>query len=81
MPESAALSPTDITLDRSDAALAVIIINQPKRRNAMTLAMWKELGRIFESLNDERGVRSIILTGAGGAFCAGADISEFPTVR
>ena len=81
MPEPAVLSPTDILLDRSDPALAVITINKPERRNAMTLAMWNELGRIFESLNGERTVRAIVLTGAGGGFCAGADISEFPAVR
>jgi enoyl-CoA hydratase/carnithine racemase len=81
VPESTALAPSDITVDRSDAALAIVTINRPKRRNAMTLAMWNELGRIFTSLNDEPEVRAIILTGAGEAFCAGADISEFSAVR
>ena len=43
--------------------------------------MWSELGRIFSSLRANRAVRAIILTGSGGAFSAGADISEFHAVR
>lgn len=81
MPSASPLSSTDIFVDRSDAAVAVVTLNRPARRNAMTLAMWRELGRIFERLGGEASIRAIILTGAGGAFCAGADISEFPAVR
>ncbi len=81
MPSATPLSPTDLLVDRSDAAVAVVTINRPARRNAMTLAMWRELGRIFERLETDASVRAVILTGAGGAFCAGADISEFPAVR
>lgn len=81
MPEPRPLSANDILVDRSDPAVAVITINRPERRNAMTLAMWKELGRIFSSLGAGRDVRAVVLTGAGSGFCAGADISEFPAVR
>jgi enoyl-CoA hydratase/carnithine racemase len=71
----------DLLVDRSDPAIAVVTINRPKRRNAMKLAMWRELGRIFDELSGEPELRAVILTGAGGAFCAGADISEFGEVR
>lgn len=81
MPEATPLSPEDLLVDRSDPAVAVVTINRPKRRNAMTLAMWHEIGRIFDRLGADRDVRAIILTGAGDGFCAGADISEFPAVR
>ena len=81
MPEPTPLSPSDILVDRSDAAIPVITINRPSRRNALTLAMWKELGRLFQVLGGEPDVRAIVLTGAGGAFSAGADISEFGAVR
>ena len=80
-PQPQPLSPTDILVNRDDPALAVVTINRPHRRNAVTLAMWHELGRIFTSLAAEREVRVVILTGAGGSFCAGADISEFAAVR
>lgn len=81
MPEAILFTPTDILVDRSDPAVAIVSLNRPARRNAMTLAMWHELGRIFERLGTEPEIRAIILTGAGGGFCAGADISEFPAVR
>lgn len=80
-PEPRSLQPSDILLDRSDQAIAVITLNRPERRNALSLAMWNELGRILLSLDAETAVRGIVLTGAGGAFSAGADISEFAAVR
>lgn len=81
MPEPTVLTPTDLVVDRSDPAIAIVTINRAARRNAMTLAMWRELGRLFGVLSADEDVRAIVLTGAGGAFCAGADISEFPAVR
>jgi len=60
---------------------AVVTLNRPRQRNAVSLAMWRELAVIFERLGRDPEVRAIILTGAGGNFSAGADISEFPQVR
>lgn len=81
MPEPTPLDPADILVDRSDAAVAIVTINRASRRNAVTRAMWQELRRVFSELGEAPDVRAIVLTGAGGAFCAGADISEFPAVR
>lgn len=81
MPEPTALDPTHILIDRTDPAIAVVTLNRPKRRNAMTLAMWREMANIFTKLSSDEHLRAIVLTGAGGGFCAGADISEFPAVR
>ena len=64
----------------SDTGVAVVTFNRPEKRNAVSLAMWRDLESIFRDLA-ARNVRAVILTGAGGNFCAGADISEFPTVR
>lgn len=61
--------------------IAVVTLNRPSVRNAMTLAMWKEIATIFGRLGDNLNVRAIILTGAGGNFSVGADISEFGKVR
>ncbi|MGB7481321.1 MAG: enoyl-CoA hydratase-related protein, partial [Burkholderiaceae bacterium] len=60
---------------------AVVTLNRPRQRNAVSLAMWRELAAIFERLGRDPEVRAIILTGAGGNFSAGADIAEFPQVR
>ena len=80
-PRPTPLLATDIIVDSSDPAIVVVTLNRPQRRNALTLAMWNEIGRIFSSFNADAAVRAVILTGAGGAFSAGADISEFAAVR
>ena len=47
----------------------------------MTLEMWREIPRVFEKLGKQADLRAIVLRGAGGNFCAGADITEFGDVR
>jgi enoyl-CoA hydratase/carnithine racemase len=59
----------------------VVALNRPDRRNAMTLAMWREVARVFGELGRNAEVRAIMLTGTGGNFSVGADISEFDEVR
>jgi enoyl-CoA hydratase/carnithine racemase len=61
--------------------IATVTLNRPQLRNPMTLAMWQGIARIFGELGADPQVRAIILTGAGGNFSVGADISEFGTVR
>lgn len=65
----------------TDDAVAVVMIDRPEKRNALSLSMWQALYRTFERLGADGHVRTVILTGAAGHFCAGADISEFPAVR
>ena len=81
MSEANNRSQGDILVDRSDPTIAVVTLNRPQRRNAVKLAMWRELGRLFAEFASDRDLRAVILTGAGGAFSAGADISEFDEVR
>jgi enoyl-CoA hydratase/carnithine racemase len=61
--------------------LAVVTLNRPTERNAMTLAMWRDTAEIFTRLGNDPQVRGIILTGAGKNFSVGADVSEFGKVR
>ncbi len=65
----------------ADAEITTVLLNRPASRNAMTSAMWREVGRIFRELADDTHVRGIILTGAGQNFSVGADITEFSAVR
>src|SRR5688500_2725439 len=73
----------------SDAAIAIsthdgvmtVRLNRPAKKNAVTLAMWRQLGDLFRAVEHDAAVRVVILTGAGGNFSAGADITEFPQVR
>jgi enoyl-CoA hydratase/carnithine racemase len=61
--------------------IATVAFNRPERRNALTLAMWREMPQICARLESDPAVRCVILTGTGGTFTAGADIIEFDEVR
>ena len=71
----------DILVDVDAAGIAVVTLNRPKKRNAVSLAMWRDLAHIYAGFIPRSDVRVVILTGGGGNFCGGADISEFSTVR
>jgi enoyl-CoA hydratase/carnithine racemase len=70
-----------IAVSIQESGIAVVTINRPEKRNALSLAMWRELSSIFLELKDQSAIRAVILSGTGGNFCAGADISEFNDVR
>lgn len=62
-------------------SVASVTLNRPKRVNAITLDMWIALKAVVLELEASQAVRAVILTGAGGNFSAGADISEFSRNR
>ncbi|MEV5865123.1 enoyl-CoA hydratase/isomerase family protein [Streptomyces tendae] len=62
-------------LRRVADSVATVVIHHPAKRNAMTVAMWQALPRVLDDLAADPGVRALVLTGEGGTFCAGADIS------
>ena len=70
-----------ILVEHDTTGIVTVTLNKPAKRNAMSYAMWRELGEIYTALGKRTDVRVVILTGAGGNFCAGADISEFAKVR
>lgn len=53
-----------------------VTLNRPESRNAMSLAMVADLNAVFDAIVDERAIRVVILRGAGGHFCAGADLKQ-----
>ncbi|MBR8653067.1 enoyl-CoA hydratase/isomerase family protein [Achromobacter sp. Marseille-Q0513] len=62
--------------------IATLTISNPARRNAMTLAMWRQLAASLARLREAPDLRVLALTGAGSqAFVSGADISEFDQAR
>jgi enoyl-CoA hydratase/carnithine racemase len=71
----------DILVQVDAAGIAVVTLDRPERRNAVSLAMWRGLAEIYTGLARRADIRVVILTGAGGNFCGGADISEFSKVR
>lgn len=58
-----------------DAAVAQITLNRPDRLNAFTPLMMRELLAALDLVDGDDGVRAVIITGAGRAFCAGADLA------
>jgi enoyl-CoA hydratase/carnithine racemase len=62
-----------ITTETSEGVLT-ITLNRPERLNAWTARMGEELRAAFDAADDDDEVRAIIVTGAGRAFCAGADL-------
>lgn len=70
----------EIRIERRDD-IAHVILNRPSVKNAVTLAMWRELTDIFSRFAGDREVRGVVLKGAGKDFSVGADISEFETIR
>jgi len=64
----------DLTLTAADG-VAVITLNRPERRNAFTGAMGASLGRAYRRCDADDAIRVVVVTGAGDAFCAGADLS------
>jgi enoyl-CoA hydratase/carnithine racemase len=61
-----------------DAAtgVATITLNRPERLNALTFDVYAELRDAFPALDADPGVRAIVITGAGRAFCSGGDVDD-----
>jgi enoyl-CoA hydratase len=57
--------------------VALVTLNRPEKRNALSIELREEMGEAFASLSDDEGVASVVLTGAGDAFCSGMDITQF----
>ncbi|MBC7138947.1 MAG: enoyl-CoA hydratase/isomerase family protein [Defluviimonas sp.] len=54
----------------------LIALNEPAQRNALSLEMRAELAEAIAQCRDDAGVRALVLTGRGGAFCAGGDLKS-----
>ena len=59
-----------------DGPLAVVTMNRPEKRNALSKRLRVELRRAAEELDERDDLSCVVLTGAGSAFSAGADLSE-----
>jgi len=59
-----------------ETSVATITLDRPERLNALTFEVYKQLRDTFQKLDTEPGVRAIIITGAGRAFCSGGDVED-----
>ncbi len=69
--------PTDtrdtLIVEREDG-IVTVTMNRPHRKNAASETMWSELLQVFREINNSVRDRVLVLTGAGGDFCSGADV-------
>lgn len=65
----------DITFQTRDG-VATVTLNRPDKLNSFTGCMGKELEHAYRRCDEDDEIRAIVLTGAGRAFCAGADMSD-----
>src|SRR5690349_12909336 len=65
----------------SKGAIRILTLNRPEKRNALDTALSRALLEALRSADADESVRCVVLTGAGPAFCAGADLAEFKTLR
>jgi enoyl-CoA hydratase len=66
---------------QQDPLVAFVTLAYPKRFNAMSRAMWRELRTVFEAIQRHETVRCVLISGEGEHFCAGGDISEYTSFR
>lgn len=66
----------EVLVERADGVVTVTL-NRPERKNAITMTMWSALTATLGEVARREDDRVLVLTGAGGAFTAGADVSRF----
>ena len=71
-----ALPPLETLRYSLDAGIATVTLHRPEKLNAFTAQMRDELVAVFDHTDADDAVRVVIVTGAGRAFCAGADLSS-----
>jgi enoyl-CoA hydratase len=76
---SQALSTAALRVENlDDGAIAVVTIDRAHRRNALDSQTLAELHQVLDAINASPTIRVVVLSGSGGAFCAGADIKSRP---
>ena len=65
----------EIHVERSDRGVVTLTLNRPHRKNAIPGSMWEPLRQIFHEVRTNDADRVLVITGAGGDFCSGADLA------
>ena len=73
--------PFETIVYRVDTGIACIRLNRPQRMNAVVQQLYDELRAALQAAEDDNAVRTILLTGEGRAFCAGADLKAHKAGR
>jgi enoyl-CoA hydratase len=67
---------SDVVLSIADG-IAVLTLNRPEARNAVTPAMARQIATIVDEVDQRRDIRVMVVAGAGGTFCSGMDLKAF----
>jgi 2-(1,2-epoxy-1,2-dihydrophenyl)acetyl-CoA isomerase len=70
------LSDEPVLLSEDRDGVRTLTLNRPRRKNAISPELWAALADAFRHAAADRSVRALVLTGAGGAFCSGADLGN-----
>lgn len=70
------ITPKSFLYEKSEHGVATITLNRPERLNALTFEVYGELTDVFAALRTEIGVRVVVITSAGRAFCSGGDVHD-----
>lgn len=65
-----------VTVEK-DGEIAVLALNRPDKRNALSIRVRDEVEKCLDELEEDENVKVVIITGVGSAFCAGFDLDEF----
>jgi 2-(1,2-epoxy-1,2-dihydrophenyl)acetyl-CoA isomerase len=63
------------TIVERDGGLVVVTFNRPHKKNALTSTNWHDLDEVLSEVENDPGDRALVLTGAGGNFSSGADLT------
>jgi enoyl-CoA hydratase/carnithine racemase len=69
------VSEDQVLLTHDGDGVRTLTLNRPRRKNALNPQLWVELRDALRAITDDDSVRVLVITGAGGAFCSGADVS------
>ena len=66
-----------VTIDLGEDGVAQVCLNRPEKMNALDPDMFARIIEVGQTLNQMKGLRAVVLSGAGPSFCAGLDVSSF----
>jgi enoyl-CoA hydratase len=84
MPADALAEPIqygEVSVTPTAGHVAIVSLNAPDRRNAITRSLADDLVAVFDRIEGDEAVRAAVVTGAGPAFCAGADLSALQRAK
>lgn len=76
MKTGAIMNSQDPVVLTSAGGVTTITLNRPERKNAIDESMWRTLAEMLQGVRNDVDTRVVVLQGAGGAFCTGADVAK-----